>query len=108
MEKLNNLSDVRRVARQTGNHFFDAEAMRFFNSRICEARTRTTFDGTVWFITSERYDDDPRIYNVRRASVAPRIDKQGSDFLDIETVSYGHVSADAAERAMLKAIREAN
>jgi len=102
-DRMKNLTDVRRIARQTGNKFFSKSAMRFFNSRIVGG-TRSTSDGQVWFITSEKMDDDlhgnsfPRLYKVRRAMM------QG-DRLDITSVGEEHATVKDAQRAMLAAIK---
>ena len=70
---MRNLADVRETAKRCGNHFFDRESMRTFNSRLCESLTRLSpKDGSVWFVTSERSDDSVyggRRYTVRRASL---------------------------------------
>lgn len=105
MTKLTNLADVRKVARQTGNHFFDRETMRHWNSRICDSLTRTLYDGRVWFITSEKMPDDgegntfPRLYKVRRAMM---IDNR----LLIDTIGGEHESSKVAYRAMVLAMGE--
>ena len=103
MERLVNLTDVRRVARQTGNQFFSRDAMRFFNSRVV-GTTRNNGEGQVWFITSEKMDDDlqgnsfPRLYKVRRAMMI-------GDRLDIDTMSADHETLYYAQQAMVKALR---
>lgn len=100
---MKNLTDVRRIARQTGNQFFSKSAMKFFNSRIVGV-TRSTSDGQVWFITSEKMGDDlqgnsfPRLYKVRRAMMK-------GNRLDITSVGDEHATAKDAERAMLEAIK---
>ncbi len=50
----------RNVSR--GQHFFDADTMRFFNSRVSNI-----LYGGRYFVTSERNDNYPRYYTVREA-----------------------------------------
>lgn len=70
---MRNLYDVRATAERCNNKFFSRDAMRFFNARTCDSLTRVSpVDGSVWFVSSERPDDDlygGRRYTVRRAAV---------------------------------------
>ena len=45
-------------------HFFGRTTMRFFNSRILSAVYQGP--GGIFFVTSERFDELPRHYTVRR------------------------------------------
>ncbi len=45
-----------------GQHFFEPETMRFFNSRVSNI-----LYGGRYFVTSERNNDYPRYYTVREA-----------------------------------------
>src|SRR5690625_3138191 len=60
------MSEVKRLHKEAGGHFFDAGAMRCFNSRI----ESELYNGG-WFVTSERFEDVfsddvyPREYRVR-------------------------------------------
>jgi len=62
------IDDIKRKHRYTGGHFFDADTMRFFDSRILE--TVYQGPGGVFFLTSERFHgstyDGPRLYTVRK------------------------------------------
>ena len=59
-----NKTQLRLAVSGTGSHFFDADAMRFFNSRL-ETGGFEVNAGTV-FITSEQFDDEtPRLFTVR-------------------------------------------
>jgi hypothetical protein len=57
---MNNTTQLKELARDCGNHFFTPGAMRFFNSRVSN-----NVWGGRYFITSERYSDEPRRYTVR-------------------------------------------
>lgn len=59
-------ADVRRTADALGNHFFEPITMRFFNSRLLNIFRALDETGTHGlFVTSERFDTDPRDYRVR-------------------------------------------
>lgn len=59
-------ADVRRTADTLGSPFFSPDSMRFFNSRMLNVFRALNEDGTHGlFVTSERFDDDPRDYRVR-------------------------------------------
>lgn len=65
-----NLSNICTIAqlkvecKMTGSHFFDADTMRFFRSRIAPRITHT--EQGIVFITSEQFDSNsPRLYTVR-------------------------------------------
>jgi hypothetical protein len=53
---------IRQASRESGSHFFDADTMRFFGSRVLD----TVYAGRL-FITSERsgFDNPVRSYTVR-------------------------------------------
>lgn len=57
---MNNTTQLKQLARDCGNHFFSPGAMRFFNSRVSN-----NVWGNRYFITSERYAEEPRRYTVR-------------------------------------------
>ena len=58
------IGDIVDANGRAGNHFFDASAMRFFDSR----KLTDTYFGRL-FITSERFDDNtPRLYTIRIAN----------------------------------------
>jgi hypothetical protein len=84
------IRDIRERNRRSGRHFFDADTLRFFRSRILP----TVHVGTTraFFVTSEQYDDDaPRRYTVRFC------DPDG-DCGTIDTFQ-GHPTARAAQDA---------
>lgn len=80
---------LKAAARNSGSHFFDAAAMRFFNSKI-----EGGMIGGRWFITSEQFDDEsPRLYSVR---VVTR-DMDATPSLQIDTVGDFQAYATRAE-----------
>jgi hypothetical protein len=74
------------MVKRTGSHFFDADAMRFFRSKV-DAYCVAGVDGW-YFVTSEQhvmtyptYRKDPRRYTVRRLSVKTATDNDKGDDL---------------------------
>jgi hypothetical protein len=61
------LTDVIAAHEAADGHFFSCGALRFFNSRICEATLTISRTGRAFFVTSERNDwtNAPRRYTVR-------------------------------------------
>jgi len=58
------MSDVRRINKEKGMHFFDRDTMRFFSSRI---ETKNFLIDGKYFITSEQRDmTQRRRYTVRK------------------------------------------
>lgn len=63
------------IVKRSGSHFFDADSMRFFRSRV-DDYTFTGPDGW-YFVTSEKHVshfagiNEPRKYTVRRLSISP-------------------------------------
>lgn len=82
------MAEVRAANARAGYHWFSAETMRFFNSRVCGELV-----GGRYFVTSERYDyAAPRLYTVREVLPTGEIETVG-DF-------QGYTSARAARRAI--------
>ncbi len=50
--------------KNAGQHFFSPGAMRFFNSRVSHTCNGDE-DGILVFVTSERFDEDPRRWTAR-------------------------------------------
>lgn len=53
------------------NFFFTPATMRAFNSRVLDSTWTEIDANTFRFITSERFDDAPRMYTVREMTLAP-------------------------------------
>lgn len=72
--------------------FFSKSAMRFFNSRILDGIYQAT--GGVYFVTSERYEQEPRNYRVRRFDpVLKSIDTVGGPFRHYTTAGQARKEA---------------
>ena len=56
----NTIQEIRDKNRSINHHFFSGGALRFFNSRIGD-----TVYKKKYFITSERYETEPRKFSVR-------------------------------------------
>lgn len=91
--------EIRTAARNMGSHFFDADTMRFFRSRV-----GANVYGGRFFVTSEQgpHDDSPRSYTVRVVIPAAR----GRRFdIDEAGAFQEHASSAAANRAAERAAR---
>lgn len=89
---INNIDSIKR---QYDGHFFDKDALRFFNSRISDRVYPTFGHKGTYFVTSERNDDYGRFYTVRVAYWTEN--ERGFRKLEIETVGefqqYGNARA---------------
>lgn len=84
------VQDVELANSRAGQHFFDADTMRFFNSRVLG----DLIDGR-YFVTSERFDENhPRLYTLREAMPNGHIETVGE--------FQGYTSARAAYTAARK------
>jgi hypothetical protein len=87
------MEEIKSKNRDIGHHWFEADTMRFFRSRI----PQTTVDGWNLFVTSEQFDEDsPRLYTIRVANKDGSIDTMG-DFQAFGT----RAQAVAAARRLL-------
>lgn len=61
---LYSVDDLKRCNRYAGQHFFDADTMRFFKSRVSDS----LYSGPsgVFFVTSEKGPNNVRGYTVRQ------------------------------------------
>jgi hypothetical protein len=89
-----NISDIQRMNRRTGHHFFDEETMRFFDSIVYQG-----VYGGRFFVTSEEGPNKIRRWSVRRARPDGSILTVG-DF-------QGHTSHDDAIEAAEEAAKTA-
>lgn len=83
--------DVRAVADHAGSHFFDADTMRFFDSRLLSGVValdgyETAPGRRFLFVTSERdaYSEQPRRYTVRLLTLGTIRDDRPA--VEIDTV----------------------
>jgi len=96
--------DLARKAKSVGNHFFSADAMRFFKSQLIEEAFYSNDEGTVWvFGTSEKNGSEPRRFTARVA----RLVKNGDDeWLDIDYVEGTEFQQFGTRRAVRKFITD--
>ena len=104
---IHTADDIRAIADRAGSHFFDADTMRFFSSRLLDGVRALDGNATepgrrYLFVTSERdtYSDQPRRYTVRMATLGTQRDNRPA--IDIQTIdeAYGLPTAAAARRFM--------
>lgn len=78
--------DIERANHYAGQHFFEADTMRFFSSRVLSG-----VHGGRYFVTSERrgFDDYRRAYTIRCALDNGHIETVG-EFLDFATSGTAH------------------
>lgn len=69
------INEIRYEAKRAGSHFFDADTMRFFGSRVLP-----TVYGGRYFITSEQdhYGNEAKAYTIRIALADGHIDTVGN------------------------------
>ncbi len=58
------MGPIREANAARGGHFFDADTLRFFKSKI--ARSAYAGPGGTYFVTSEQGPDERRAWSVRR------------------------------------------
>lgn len=90
---------IHQYYRKTKGHFFDADAMKFFKSKVYNVFQVN--EKYIYFLTSERfvnyfpsYHSEPRKYTVRV------MDKNTFEILDNDFQKYS--SKAAAEKAMIR------
>lgn len=62
---MDSIYEVKRANRQAGKHFFDADTMRFFKSRVSND-VEPLPNGAALFITSEQFEMADRSYRAPR------------------------------------------
>lgn len=96
-EPVHNTDEIARANSQAGQHFFEADTMRFFRSRVLEP-----VYGGRFFVTSEKNDgpgyEYPRLYTVREFMPDGSIESLG------EFQEYG--TAAQARAAIRRALEE--
>lgn len=98
--KFNTVREMKKFSQKTDHHFFDDDAMRFFNSTIYTPIYHGKGEENWnYFVTSEYYEEGwPKLYSVRRML------EDG----DTETVGefQQYESFEDAEAAILELIEE--
>jgi hypothetical protein len=79
--------------RETGHHFFDADTLRFFRSRINARVYHAHATGVAYFVTSEQAPHSPRRYTLRRFDQATGEVETVGEFLQYATRSAAHNAA---------------
>src|SRR3990167_10424128 len=99
--EIETVQDLARVSQEKGSHFFDRDAMRYFQSRVSD-RLYPAPDGTVVFVTSERFESgkrrDPRRWSVRRFDPVTGTVAEVSAFQAYQSASGAHSAAAEAAR----------
>lgn len=96
-----NVDDMRSLYNELhSGHWFDADSMRFFKSRILDDFRRIN-DRTALFISSERREPEPRLYTVRKAKLVV-IDDDGRMKMQIDTIGPFYELTKAQARKLLK------
>lgn len=90
-----NTDEIQRAARETGSHFFDADTMRFFASRVLSG-----VYGGRFFVTSEKtgFDSTARAYTVREFMPDGSIETVG-EFNDYATSAQARGAAQRAAKS---------
>lgn len=90
--------ELRTMTRATGSHWFDADTMRMWRTRLLGLPAWRDWDGkpAVMFITSDAPGSQPRRYSVR--AFVPNMDLHRA----VQTVGdYGQFRTAAAARKLL-------
>ncbi len=58
-----NIAELRAANKAINHHWFDRETIRFFNSKI-----ESKLHGGVYFVTSERFDNEAKKFAIRKAN----------------------------------------
>lgn len=96
-----NVQDMKSLYSELySGHWFDADTMRFFKSRILDDFRRIN-DRTALFISSERREPEPRLYTVRKAKLVV-IDDDGRMKMQIDTIGPFYELTKAQARKLLK------
>ena len=94
--QIETMQDLVRVSQEKGSHFFDRDAMRCFQSRVSD-RLYPAADGTVVFVTSERFESgkrrDPRRWSVRRFDPVTGTVAEVSAFQAFKSAHAAHKAA---------------
>ena len=100
IDQVLSIDSLKRCAEALNNHFFTPGAMRFFNSRIGE-NLYSVSDSIGFFTTSEKNEDNPRHYSVRRFYFSKRTDEEGGtrETLNIDRIAIYQTAAEARRAA---------
>ena len=91
MHKFTYINQIEDRNVKVGDHFFNKDAQRFFNSRILSE----VYNGQ-YFITSEQFAQEPRLYTVRRIDAGGSI-RTVSEFQGFKTIAQARAFARVQE-----------
>lgn len=103
MYAIKSTEDLKELAQQSGNHFFDPKTMRFFNSRASK-HVRMLNPDCGLFVTSEKYEDEPRKYTVRIFTINSYINQFGANRLRVDIDTFGEFQQYNTSREAWQAI----
>ena len=72
------IAQIKAANKAAGHNFFSRDTMKFFNSHI-EPRVYSGIGGT-FFVTSEKFQDQPRTWKVRRFEPTGRVYTEGGSY----------------------------
>lgn len=104
-QKIRTTNEVRATADALGSYFFSDSTMACFKSRL-SSNIKTTGDLSGYFVTSEKYDSDPRHYAVRYYKVERYI--RESDGRECDSIDIGSVEDLPHFRTMAQAVKAMN
>jgi hypothetical protein len=86
------MTEFKKAHKAQGGHFFDAQAMRFFNSKI--ESNLLGLNGVQIFITSERFTTEhAKKYTIRHAMPSGEVGMDLSEFQQFETLEQAIFTA---------------
>lgn len=89
--------NTRQILKDRSGHFFDKGAMQYFKSRL-ESVQSVPYSDDIYFVTSEKFEDEPRFYQVR-------VNRLDVDHYDVFTISpHGGYPTLAEAKAAMKSI----
>ena len=87
------MQGIETANRDAGFHWFDADTLRFFGSRISEA----SFDGRYFVTSEDNFDRSARSYSIREAMSDGRVATVG-DFQEFATRAQAIAAIDRLKR----------
>ena len=95
--------EISEIKHMSKGHFFDEGTMRFFNSRV-ETRALSKDNKTFYFVTSERYESEPRAYTVRSLEFDGKV--TNSDIRTADGFEFQQFNSRKAANAAIKEVLE--
>lgn len=80
---MKTMAEAKQANKNFGGHFFDRQAMRFFNSKIESELIEGRF-----FVTSERFDDNsPKLFTIREIAPTGEMLSDVGNFQEFQTLA---------------------